>query len=141
MPLATPVTTPEDVPIVIAVPEVLQVPPATPSTSVTDAPVQTEPGPVMAVGTELTVTTILAVHPVELMVYVIAAVPGDNAVTRPDVAPTVATDVVPLVHAPPGVASVNVVVESWHSELLPAIAAGDGVTLMVLVTIHPVPSE
>ena len=61
------------------------------------------------------------------------AVPVATEMTRPEV-PTVATEVVLLLHVPPAVASVN-----WDEELaqivvLPEIAAGAANTVTVLVT-------
>lgn len=46
-----------------------------------------------------------------------------------------------LVHVPPVVASVSVVVPPAHILALPAIAAGDEVTLTALDTVQPEPKE
>ena len=54
------------------------------------------------------------------------------------VLPIVATDGVPELHVPPGVASVNVIVEPWHTEDSPPIAAGKGFTVTVTLLLQPV---
>jgi hypothetical protein len=46
-----------------------------------------------------------------------------------------------LDHAPPGVASARGVVAPMQILVLPVIAAGEAITLIVLVTMQPVPSE
>ena len=51
-------------------------------------------------------------------------VPIEAPETTPVVDPMVATDVVPLVHVPPGVASDNDVVPPTHVENEPVIDAG-----------------
>lgn len=55
--------------------------------------------------------------------------------------PTVAIAVLPLVQAPPGVASVRVVVKPIHCRLAPLMAAGVRFTESVRDTEQPVPSE
>ena len=54
---------------------------------------------------------------------------------------TVATDEGVLLHVPPVVVSVSTVVAPAHNVVTPLIAAGEAVTVSVLVTVHPVPSE
>ena len=51
--------------------------------------------------------------------------------------PTVATDVLLLVHEPPP-ASVRAVVELTHTEAVPVIAAGDVLTVTVIRALQPV---
>jgi len=46
-----------------------------------------------------------------------------------------------LVHAPPDVPSVNVVRKPVHNADNPAIVAGTGFTVTVVVVMQPVPSE
>ena len=46
-----------------------------------------------------------------------------------------------LLHVPPGVASVSVVVSPIHTLVPPAIAAGDGITVTVRKAVQPEPSE
>ena len=51
----------------------------------------------------------------------------------PEVLPTVATEVLLLVHVPPGNASVNAVVLPEHTNKEPVIAGGIGVTVTAIV--------
>ena len=69
------------------------------------------------------------------------AIPAATPVTTPVVAPTVAVDVAPQLQVPPGVISPSVVVAPAHILVAPVIAAGDGLTVIGLVTVQPVPSE
>lgn len=63
-------------------------------------------------------------------------VPPAIPVTMPLVAPTVAIDVLLLLHVPPGVALLSNAEFPWHTEATPVI--GDGtVTVNVLVATHP----
>jgi hypothetical protein len=61
-------------------------------------------------------------------------IPAEIPVTTPDDEPTTATEVAPLSHDPPGVASVRVMVVPAQSELLPLMGAGTGYTVKVVVT-------
>ena len=84
----------------------------------------------------LTVTTADAVQP--RAVYMIVVVPPAIPVTRPVAAPMVATPGVPLLQAPPAVASLNVVVLPTHTVSVPVI--GDiGFTVTTAETEHPAP--
>lgn len=140
-PTATPVTTPVAVPMVSAVPKVLQMPPVTVSASVTVKPVHTDAGPEIAVGVALTVILFVAKQPEAPTVYVMPAIPPAKPDTTPEVAPIVATDVAPLVQVPPGVTSVHVVVVPEQRLPAPDMAAGAAVTDSVLVTMQPEPNE
>jgi len=51
--------------------------------------------------------------------------------------PTVATAVLVLLHAPPGVASLTVVVAPVHRDKTPEMAAGNGLTVIVVIEAHP----
>ena len=64
--------------------------------------------------------------------------PEVTPVTIPDVEPMVATPVLLLVHVPPEVASVNVVVKPTHTFVVPPIAAGFGLTVKLVTAIQPV---
>ena len=64
--------------------------------------------------------------------------PPVTPVTTPP-AVIVATAGVALLHVPPAVALLNVVVEPAHTLVIPVIAAGNGLTVTVVVTTHPVP--
>ena len=61
--------------------------------------------------------------------------PEATPVTTPVAELTVATEVLELDHVPPEVASVSVIEEPGHTVLLPAIAAGPGVTVTVFTTL------
>jgi hypothetical protein len=110
-------------------------PPA--SVSVTVVPTQRVLGPDMADGADITFIVDVVTQPAGV-VYVITLLPGPIAVTRPDPDPMVATAVLLLVHVPPLVALVSVVVDPEHSEVSPPIA-NSGLTVTVCVTRHPVP--
>ena len=58
-------------------------------------------------------------------------------VTMPDAEPTVATPPV-MLHVPPGVASLRVVVVPTHAEVVPVIDAGRGLTVTYVTELHPV---
>ena len=114
-----PITEPEAEPIVAT--EVLlltHVPPVVAiSDNVMNEPVQTLPAPEMGLGVISTVTTTVLTTPDT--VYEIVTVPGATPETIPELTPTVALDVLPLVHAPPGDASVSVVVDPTHTVVAP----------------------
>lgn len=62
-------------------------------------------------------------------------------VTRPLKEPMRATNGFPLVQAPPGTALVKVMVFNTHAADDPDIAAGAGLTVTTIVTLHVVGSE
>ena len=64
-------------------------------------------------------------------------VPADPPVTIPVLAPALAMVVLLLLHVPPVVVLLSVVVEPIHTEDVPLIAAGNGFTVMVFVTLAP----
>ena len=66
----------------------------------------------------LTVTIAFEVQPAPV-VYVIPEVPPVTPVTAPEVAFTVATEVVPLVHAPPAGALDSVTLDDGHTVNVP----------------------
>ena len=68
----------------------------------------------------------------------ITAVPEDIPVTTPLLVPTAATKELLLLHTPPVVMSFRAVVEPTHTFRVPVIAAGVGLTVIILVTAHPV---
>ena len=67
----------------------------------------------------------------------ILEVPTLLPVTTPVFNPIVALPLL-LVHVPPP-ASLNVIVEPRHTVLAPKIAVGNGLTVTVVVVMHPVP--
>ena len=66
-------------------------------------------------------------------------VPADTPVRVPVVPPEtmVATPVLTLLHVPPLVPSLSIVVEPWHTLAVPVIAAGNGFTVTVTDRVHP----
>ena len=70
-------------------------------------------------GEELIV--IIAVADVQLIIYVITAVPPETPVTTPVVPFIVATEVLPLVHVPPATVQFKVVVIDEHKVPAPVI--------------------
>ena len=66
------------------------------------------------------------------------AVPEVMPVTTPVEDPMVATPVALLLHVPPEVVLVNVVVKPTHTLVVPAIAAGFGLTVKLVTAIQPV---
>jgi hypothetical protein len=89
--------------------------------------------PDMALGNAFTVIVVVAIHPVELTVYVIVVVPTDAPVTRPDVTPTFAIVRSLLVQVPTPVASLSALEVVTHKLVLPVIAAGSGLTVTSIV--------
>ena len=71
----------------------------------------------------------------------IVAEPAITGVTTPVPEPTVATDVLLLLHAPPDVASLNVVVEPVQTVVVPAIKEGKALTVATFVALQPVARE
>ena|SRR5579872_3664570 len=133
-----PLTIPDSEPIVaIPVDADVQYPPGTPSVRVVVVPMQTVETPAMGIGELVTVTVIVALHPV-VAVYVITLVPMATPVIIPVDEPIVATAGVPLAHVPPGV-DTSVIVAPTHNAVGPVIV-GKAFTLTVLVAAHPVPS-
>ena len=131
IPDVTPLTTPPLLTVATPVLLLLHVPPGTGSLSVMDDPAHTWSGPVMALGEEFTVTVTEREQPVP-EVYIIGAVPGDTPVTTPPPL-TVAIPVAPLLHVPPIVASLSVVVSPTHIVKVPLIGSGNGFTTIVVV--------
>ena len=66
-------------------------------------------------------------------------VPAVTPYTEPVVEPTVPTAVLLLLHVPPAVPSVNVVVKPTHTVIVPVITPGNGFTVTTAVMIQPVP--
>jgi hypothetical protein len=120
--------------------ELLQPPPNGVLVSVIVLPAHTVVGPLIAPAAVLTVTTAVVIQP-PVDVYVIVAVPGagveDTPITTPVVDPTDAIAALLLLHVPPGVAELSVVVLPWHIVSTPVIFAGIGNTVKVIVAIQP----
>lgn len=69
--------------------------------------------------------------------YVILALPVAIPLTTPVEEPTVATDVVPLLHVPPPVALLRVVEPPTHSSAVPVFAPGAALTVTVATLRQP----
>jgi hypothetical protein len=141
VPTVIPVTIPEREPMVATavVPEV-QLPPTAASDKVIVLPTHTVEGPRMAVGEELTVSVVVAMQPPG-NAYVIIVVPIVMPHAVPEEEPIVATDVLLLVHMPPGTASVNAVQLPAHTPVAPVMGDGEAKTVTVVVTVQPVDNE
>jgi hypothetical protein len=92
---------------------------------------------VIDAGVEETFSTIVFLHPVG-SVYVIVADPAATPETTPLTEPTIATEVLPLLHVPPTDASDRVAVNPiQYTEVSPPMGAGNGSTVTVVTAIHP----
>ena len=69
------------------------------------------------------------------------SVPGDTLVTDPLPGRTVAIVVVLLLHVPPVVPSANNIADPIHTAVGPNMANGNGLTVTILETVQPAPSE
>lgn len=67
----------------------------------------------------------------------ILAVPAVIPVAMPVDAPIVAMAVLPLLHVPPGVALLRVVVLPWQMVLVPVMAGGEASTVNVIELVQP----
>jgi len=137
VPAETPVSTPEPEPTVAtAVVLLLHVPPGTALMSVILPPTHTlMPGvptvPMIGPGNGFTVTVVVTKQPDDSM-YVMTEVPLETPVTMPVDEPTVAIDVLPLLHVPPPV-PVKIIVEPTHTLPGPVIAPGLALTVIIPV--------
>ena len=139
--VAVPEDTPVTIPVAIsiyamAVLLLLHNPPPA-SVKVVVAPTHTWALPEIAGGNGLTVTIVVAIHPVGNK-KVMIVVPGDMAVTTPVAEPTVATVGDPELQVPPP-PSDNVVVWPGHTKVIPVIAPGNGSTVTVVVAEQTIP--
>lgn len=107
------------------------VPPGVASVSVVVSPGHTLSVPLMAAGKGFTVTTVVVMQPVA-NVYVITAVPAAMPVTTPVDGATVATSRLPLLHVPPGMVLLSVVVAPSHTLATP-VDEGVGFTVSTRV--------
>jgi len=138
VPAAMPVITLAAV-VATAVLLLLQVPDGVASLRVVVRPAHTFMVPVMAAGSGLTVSAVVAVQPVG-KVYVMVRAPADTPVMIPVVLPAVASVVLLLLQVPPVVALLSVVVRPAHTLVVPLIAAGSGLTVNAVVMLQPVAS-
>ena len=139
VPAETPVAIPEPDPIVaMLVALLLHVPPLIGLLSVVLPPMHIWVVPVIAGDGGVTVITPVTAQPVPVILYVIVVVPAVTPVTIPVDEPIVAIPVLLLLQVPPVVALLIVTVPPIHTALPPVIAAGNGLTVTVLVVAHPV---
>jgi hypothetical protein len=135
LPADTPVTIPVLLTVAIAVLLLLQTPPGAPSVNVIVEATHTLVAPVIVPGTGNTLTEkdkVAAAVPQELVTeYEMMTLPADTPDTTP-VPLIVATDMLLLLHTPPGVPSVNVVVAPTHTPDAPAIVPATGIGLTVI---------
>jgi len=139
-PAATPVTVPFALftaPVPMA--DELHTPPVVASAKLTLAPTHTLAAPVMVAGTGFTVTTAVLAQPVG-NVYEITDAPALTPLTIPVVVPTVATEGLTELHVPPVAVVLSAVVVSAadaaaHTFIVPVIAAGNGLAVIVLVAV------
>ena len=94
--------------------------------------------PVIVVGFELTVTTVVLIQPVP-SAYVMVDVPNVLPVTTPVDGSMLALPLL-LVHVPPAGVELSVVVRPTHITGVPVIVVGFGLTVTIAVLIQPVPS-
>jgi len=139
--VAVTVTTPGVIPVTIPLVEptvampvelLLHVTPAD-EASVIVEPTHTADGPLIVAGKALTVTTAVVEQPLPIE-YVIVARPAAIPATMPVEEPTVAVPGALLVQLPPGVRSLNVVVNPMHTCSVPVMGAGAPVTQKGAVT-------
>jgi hypothetical protein len=136
VPAATPVTVPDDEPMVAtAVLLLLHVAPRLVVLSVVVDPAHILNVPAMALGAGCTVTTTVVKHADAGSVYVIVVVPParPTPVTMPEEDPTVATAGELLVQVPPGVVWLSADVTPGQTTVTPEIAAGVGLTVITAV--------
>jgi hypothetical protein len=123
--------------VAIAVLLLLHVPPGVVLVNVVLVPTHTLPsvGDIPA-GVVLTVMALVTKQPVAVMVYVIVAIPVVTPFTTPP-AVTLATAALLLLHVPPGVALVQVVLSPIHIDVdPPVIAPGVTFTVTSLTAVH-----
>jgi hypothetical protein len=138
VPALTPVTTPVAVATVATDPvPCTHVPPLTEFDNVVVEPWQSTIVPVIAPGIGLTVIVRVTKQLVPI-VYVITAVPTATPLTTPVEVPTSAILALLVLQVPPAVVFANVVVALIHTVDAPVIAAGNGLTVMLVTVKHPV---
>jgi hypothetical protein len=97
-------------------------------------PTHTLLAPVMVVGNGTTVTVVNAMQPVANVYVIVAAPPARPVTTAP--APTL-TALAELLHVPPDIALLKVVVVPAQIFLMPVMAADTGFTVAVIVEAQP----
>ena len=129
---------PDDDPMVALVTSLLlHVPPPVASLNVVENPLHIVNVPVIAAGTGFTVAAAVVMQPVG-KAYVIVGLPAATPVTMPLPVPTVAKPVLLLLHVPPVVPSLSVVVWLTQTDMVPVMPAGSGLTVSADVIKQPV---
>lgn len=136
VPAFMPVITPVGASIAASVLLLDQVPPFGALLREAELPGQRTIIPVIADGRPFTVNDVVAVQPV-FNVYVIVVEPALRAVTIPLAEPTVATDGTLVDHVPLPL-ELRVVVVPAHMAIVPVIADGNGLTVMIATDTQPV---
>ena len=136
-PAVTPVTIPPGVTVASKILLLLQVPPGVASVSAIVNPTHTVDGPMMAEGSESTVTTAVEAQP-DGQLYDIVAVPKATPVTTP-AGLIVATPVLLLLQVPPPGPNKESV-DPTHSVPAPMTGPGEGFTVTVAVAAQPDPT-
>ena len=67
-----------------------------------------------------------------MIAVVLVVAPVKMPVTAPEV-PTIVTAIEVLLHVPPAEPSVSVVVSPWHTDSVPPMFAGNGLTVITVV--------
>ena len=115
----------------------VHVPPGVRSNNAVVAPVHTVAVPPIATGNGFTVIGLVMKQPVG-NVNVMVALPAATPVTVPVPEPMVAIEVLLLVHVDVPEASASVVLPPTHTEAMPVIADGSGLTVNTAVAVQPV---
>jgi len=133
VPAVIPITIPEERPTVATDVSLLaHVPPLNVLLNVVVAPMHTEERPVTD-GIAFIVCTRVVKQPVLDIAYVIVTVPPLTPVTIPEEELMVATPVLLLLHTPPPVALLNVMLAPGHTADVPVMAAGAAFTITDIV--------
>lgn len=145
VPAVTPVTAPDEEPMVMLASGLLQVPPLVALVNVMVAASHTALGPeiVPTVGNEIILTVLVSVTEPQALdtAYDIVVVPNVTPVTIPVPLPTVALAVLLLVHVPPEDGWLKVIVDDWQTDDKPEMSPllGAVSTVIVRVLAQPVP--
>ena len=120
---------------------VLHVPPVVVSARVIVRPTQTNEAEEVIAPTLPNTFTVAVTEQPAALIYVIVAAPGEMPLTTPVPEPIVAMAGLLLLHVPPVVALLRVVVKPGQTLVVPVIAVGNGFTVNVTVFRQPVAIE
>ena len=136
VPWLLPVTTPEALTEAIAPSSEDHEPPAVAFVSGVRRSLQTLEAPDMSAGKAFTVTVFVAVHP-SGKVNITVAFPFAIPISVP-AALILATAAGVTLHVPPGVGSLVVIADPWHTPAGPSTGNGAGLMIISFVRTHPV---